>query len=73
MPHVLDLNAELKAASIDAENRISLVYSARSRGLAVIDGVASRCRVDGDEDLCRVADSVVHLPAGDHRVVIEME
>jgi hypothetical protein len=29
--------------------------------------------VDGDEGPCRVAESVVHLPAGDHRVVIEME
>jgi hypothetical protein len=73
LPRVVDLNAELKSASIDAENRISLVYSAQSRGLAIIDGVAKRCSVDGDEGPCRVADSVVHLPAGDHRVVIEME
>jgi hypothetical protein len=63
---LIDLNAKLRSASIEAGKHIVFEYSSDSRAIAVFDRRPLRLELDGAP--WTATDSVVLLPRGDHRV-----
>jgi hypothetical protein len=63
---LIDLNAKLRAASVEAGKRVAFEYSSQSRAIARFDRKPSRIEVDGAP---YPPDLTVLLPRGDHRVI----